>query len=846
MTSRLAQSLRRLQTRSLQARLPQWHLQGGVVVADHGKAEVGLRVTLPPSALVGQAGRAAMVVQLKEILRNVIPEGERLRMVQWARPAEAGVLEPYRRGLTSSDPISQAVTEARAGYYREQIGRGRLVQREVYLSLTFGQKRPKQTAFSPGELEALQTQGYLLRERVAAHLRRCGWQADGLDDGGVYGLMEAYFNPDLQGVEPAAYHTSWQSYPDALNLKVPELRPPTLKAHLGRSSVVNASPSTLRVGEHHLKILSLYMQPDSLPPHSGELLSRALLGEGAAWLVLDFLHLSQEATLQSFRTRSRMAASLTAKAAANQEYVDEGVESGAENLKGFLRYLNDMGDRIYAVGAGLILADRDRERLEERVRSALSDLTEVPGRPFRVIGEGLFDTWRALAPYSTLPHDERVILTESNCAHLLPKLGPYRGGEAAQTIFANRHRELTQLELFDPRAQNANYAIVGESGVGKSYLAQRLLLDELRRADTDVFTLDKKDTYRPLCALFGAAGAYIEFSLSGEQGINPLELEAGQLEPDQAQLGFVLRVLRRMVRPHPDPTLAETEKALLEQALRNTYRRKRVQHKAEGRYVERLETPLLRDLDDSLQALRNSPKLDEAERGLAHGLSTRLQFWLRDGVGGRLLDRPTEVGLAGKRVVGVDLGGIAEDENLMGVAMMVIAHHVWRKAKDKTRRTLIHIDEAWALLGDPLGYAMVEEMQRLARSHNAAVGLVVHETKDLNRPGIDSNIASFFLMAFEDKENFISLRLGLPDEVAALQHSLGFERGVFSEALFLGKRGGGEGQWEGGVLVVGVSPLEHWLLTSHPPDQLTRQRMLEFCGGDLLQAAQQLAEGGMR
>lgn len=86
--------------------------------------------------------------------------------------------------------------------------------------------------------------------------------------------------------------------------------------------------------------------------------------------------------------------------------------------------------------------------------------------------------------------------------------------------------------------------------------------------------------------------------------------------------------------------------------------------------------------------------------------------------------------------------------------------------------------------------------------------------------------------------------MGLPPEVAALHRSLGFERGVYSEALLLRRSGGLDSKWEGGVAVVTASALEHWLFTSHDADKRKRAAALQRFDGDVLAALRHLAEGG--
>lgn len=851
LAQQLQHSLKRLSQRSLPPQLPQWRIYQGVVLHQGGKAEVGVRLEPPSGTLLTDLTRAQWALHLKELLHAVVPEGERLRVVLKVGQADGGDLEDYRAELQCHDPLSTAVTQARVEHFQEMIRSNLLVGREVYAFCTFGQKRGRGTAFSTAELAAYVRQGVLLQDRMGAVFARLQTQATPLDTQAAYALMEGYFNPDEGGLKVAHYEPNWVTYPRPLLRRLPELRPPSLKARLGRGLVNNAFTFQLGVGEHWVRILNLYTQPEHCPLESGELLGRALLGR-QGWLVLDLTHLPYEAAVQSFRTRSRVWSSFRGQAEDKGDYVDESVESGADELKGFLRHLNDTGDRIYSVGIGLVLLDRDAERLEARARAALGDLGEIPGRPFRSIGEGLFETWRNLSPYSGKANDERVILTGSNCAHLIPKIGPYRGSTRAKGLFHNRHWTLTRFDLLDPALGNRNYAIAGESGMGKSFTAQRLLLDALRDPSVEVFTVDAKDTYQTLASAVmdeagQPAGAYLEFSLEGSTGLNPLELPEGQLEPDAEGLDFMVRLLHRMAVAHSDPTQAALEQSLLAKALGQTYRRKVDEVRVEGGYKKVLQTPLLRDLDQTLQALQRDPALEARHREIAHGLSLRLQYWLLDNPGGKLFDRPSTVRLDDRRLVSFDLSALVRDgqhSTLASLSMMLVAHHLWKRVRNLGKSSVVHFDEAWLLLRDPEGVRVVEALQRLIRSYGGAVGLVVHDPQDLDRPGIETNVSTFFLHAFEDQGRFLEGWMGLPPEVAALHRGLGFERGVYSEALLLRRSGGLDSKWEGGVVVVTASALEHWLFSSHDADQRKRADALQRFKGDVLATLRHLAEGG--
>jgi conjugal transfer ATP-binding protein TraC len=845
--------LARIERRNLVLRLPYWDLydgsavgesfRTGAAISERGKAEVGLTFALPASTFASSATRLHTSGVLRELLRGIVPEGERLRLVYRVGPGGDGDLRAYEAERSSSDLLSALLSEGRRTHLERAREVGALKDWQLNLSLTCGPKRPLRAGFAPDELRNLLREGHILAGQAAAKLKAAGWRTELLGVQTIYELASAFVSAAPEVFPLGRYQPTWQRYPASAVDRLEGLRPPTLAAQLGTRAVSNASPECLRVGDTYVKILTLYTQPDRCPPETGDVLSGVLLGAGTAWLILDLVHLPYEKTIQMLRSRSRMFFAFSSAAQAKGEYVDETTSRGNNELKALLEHLVESGDRIYSVGCALVLQDTDRERLEHLAWQARNKLSEIPGSPFRVMGEGLLDPWLALCPFSTRANPERVLLTESNAANLIPKVGDWPGSARAVALFQNRFWSLTRYDFFDPRADNWNMAFIGTPGSGKSFAVQRCASEALREGRTRVVFLDLKDTYEALVAAYVGEGAYLKIKPDGTSAINPMDLEEGELEASPEHRAFLFRLLRRMVQSDPDPTKAATEDALLNEAIAWTYRRW-VEEAPEpgGGYHRRRkpETLRLTHLRETLLAFARQ-KERPLERDLADSLAKRLENWLEGTPAGLLFDRPTSVPpLGGKRVIAFDLGGLKDLPGLLEVGLLLVGEYAWRLARRVEEQTILGIDEAWALLGDATGYAFVEEKARLGRSFNTALWLVVHDPRDLDRPGTDQTISNYFLCRFDD-QRFLTERLGLPEGAVRQHRSLTAERGSFNEALLIGKR---QGNWEGGVVVLSGSRLEYFLTTSHAPDKLRRAEALRRTGGNYLEAARILAEEG--
>lgn len=118
---------------------------------------------------------------------------------------------------------------------------------------------------------------------------------------------------------------------------------------------------------------------------------------------------------------------------------------------------------------------------------------------------------------------ERV-LPASSVANLYPF--NFSGKSDNRGLYIGRDKYGTNIVVdFEHRAEdktNSNILILGNSGMGKSFLA-KLLLTNIRESGKRVICLDPEAEYRDLCDALG--GTYIDF-MSGNFIINPLEPKA--------------------------------------------------------------------------------------------------------------------------------------------------------------------------------------------------------------------------------------------------------------------------------------------------------------------------------
>lgn len=106
----------------------------------------------------------------------------------------------------------------------------------------------------------------------------------------------------------------------------------------------------------------------------------------------------------------------------------------------------------------------------------------------------------------------------SNAIHLAPLIGEWRGTKTPTVIMAGRRGQVTTLDLFDNDLGNANAAVIGAPGSGKSVFLNELAWS-YRSVGAKVWMLDLGRSFEKLCRK--ADGTYIEFTPQSKISLNP-------------------------------------------------------------------------------------------------------------------------------------------------------------------------------------------------------------------------------------------------------------------------------------------------------------------------------------
>lgn len=334
--------------------------------------------------------------------------------------------------------------------------------------------------------------------------------------------------------------------------------------------------------------------------------------------------------------------------------------------------------------------------------------------------------------------------------------------------------------------KNANIAILGTSGAGKTFTMQLMAL-RMRRKGIQVFILAplKAHEFHRACANVG--GEFIQISPASPHCINIMEIRRidhsvnDLLDGPSIQLSELASKIQRLhiFFSLLIPDMTHEERQLLDDALIRTYNVKGITHdnatlenpEHPGRYKE---MPILGDLHEILKQSQDTRRMANIINRLVNGSA-------------RSFNQPTNVSLDNKYTV-LDISSLTGD--MLSVGMFVALDFVWDRAKEnRTEEKAIFIDECWQLLsgagvtGTRLAGDFILEIFKTIRGYG---GSAVCASQDLNDffnldegrfgKGIINNSKTKIILNLEDDEAMrVQSSLHLSDaEIMEVTH---FERG---------------------------------------------------------------------
>ncbi len=400
-------------------------------------------------------------------------------------------------------------------------------------------------------------------------------------------------------------------------------------------------------------------------------------------------------------------------------------------------------------------------------------------------------------------------LSTSQAIPLAPVFSEWKGTGTPVMNFVSRSGQLMSVSVYDSDS-NYNCCIAAQSGSGKSFLANQLILSYLAEG-AKVWVIDVGRSYKNICELLG--GDFMEFGQGSHICLNPFEA-INSWEEDSDMLAALIEAMAA-----PREGLTDLQVAGLKRTLKSVFE----QH-GRSTSIDSLATALRSETDRRLQ-----------------DIGDQLYTFTSQGEYGRFVNGRRTISF-NKDFTVLELEELKGRKHLQQIILLLLIYAIQQEMYlgRRDRPKLVIIDEAWDLLTEGDVARFIEHGYRRFRKYGGSAITITQGVDDFYRNNVGAaivnNSAHMFLL--RQKEESIDRikkegQLALGEFGYELLKTVHTVPGRYSEIFFKTPFGSGIGRL--------YTPDQLKLLFSTKPDEVEAIRRLREQGLSLLEAVGQLA-----
>ena len=280
---------------------------------------------------------------------------------------------------------------------------------------------------------------------------------------------------------------------------------------------------------------------------------------------------------------------------------------------------------------------------------------------------------------------------------------------------------------------NANMIILGTSGSGKSTAAKLQLRNHIRNG-YQIVCIDPEGELEYMCNANG--GSNVDLGKGGAYGmVNPLEVIVDSDEEELAQgLGYTvltraLQSLKAFMKYY-SPTIEEDVLAMFSEIVQETYKRFGIDFDTNFATFKSDNYPTFDDVYATIKGKLLSMPEATRERDVMERLELRVRPFVNElryyFNGHTTIDSSSDFIVFNIREI------MNSDENIRNALFFNILKYAWGLCLDKSRNTVMMVDEAHILLSgsNELGAEYLAQMQRRARKYNTGTIIITQQPTD--------------------------------------------------------------------------------------------------------------------
>ena len=286
---------------------------------------------------------------------------------------------------------------------------------------------------------------------------------------------------------------------------------------------------------------------------------------------------------------------------------------------------------------------------------------------------------------------------------------------------------------------NANMIILGGSGSGKSTAAKLLLRGHVRNG-CQIVAIDPENELEEMTRMFG--GDTVDLGKGGSFGmINPLEIIVDVDEEEISQgLGYAvltrtLQFLKAFMRYYY-PDIEEDVQTLFSEIVQDTYRRFDINFETNFMNKTSEDFPIFSDVYETVKSRLLSLTEKTHERDVMERLELKLRPFVREL--SYYFNGHTTIKKNSDYIVFNIKELMNQDTNIKNALFFNILKFAWGLCLDKSRDTILMVDEAHVLLGgkNVLGADFLAQVQRRSRKYNTGTIIITQQPSDFSDPDV--------------------------------------------------------------------------------------------------------------
>jgi len=468
---------------------------------------------------------------------------------------------------------------------------------------------------------------------------------------------------------------------------------------------------------------------------------------------------------------------------------DPASEAKFQEADELLRRLNEQSDSLLEMS--LCVGARAKDPIF--LRKVMSELMATASRLHQVEWEEssmcVFDSFLEMLPGFRGQIFNKHSILSSNGVHFLPFFRPTAGEREKPVLsYKTQYGSIFSMNPISETAANYNWLVSGQSGAGKSFLVNSLLLQSLV-LQPRIFIVDVGGSYNKLTEFL--SGKLVR--LDAKEGFSigpffaPKQADEQQERKRRAQIELIFQEMLRDEGKLPNIH----ERALLSEVLEQLFEK------------ELPERPI-----QWVRAQLHKMESEEAKK-----MKILLKRWAYPEFFGSFTDTSKSIDLSDD-VICFDLKGIKEFPDLSRVIELIITSSIWSCLNDRKRFTWIVLDEvAFSLLKSQPGF--VHELVSTCRKNFGGTCIVVQGVESLT-----SNPAGAAILANTNFKAILSQRgdprgyqepLNLSDPEIQAISALDRKKGEYSDVFLMDDS-------RRAVIRYTPDPLTYLLSTTDPSD----------------------------